>query len=116
VSTTWPCPSPLASAIGADGATYAECVSYPAYAWIFAAVFIALRAALERPALLSCPLRSGVAIVLAVGAPLREMHEKKLHSPGGRMRQVVMRPDVDRDQSLISEAIRRRSGGCVPAS
>jgi hypothetical protein len=105
----------LRGAIGADGATYARVVSYPAYACVSIAVFIALRAALDRPVLLTVPVALGsVAIMLAVGAPLRELHEKKLRSSNGR--QVVMRPDVDRDRSLISEAIRRRSGGCVSAS
>ena len=107
----------LRGAIGADGATYARVVSYPAYACVSIAVFIALRAALDRPVLLTVPVALGsVAIMLAVGAPLRELHEKKLRSSNGRIRQVVMRPDVDGDRSLISEAIRRRSGGCVSAS
>jgi hypothetical protein len=107
----------LRGALGADGDTYANVVSYPAYVWISIAVFIALRAALSRSALLTVPITiASVAIVLVVGAPLRKLHEKKLRGSDGGIRQVVMRQDADREQSLISDAIRRRTGACGSAS
>jgi hypothetical protein len=104
-------------ALGADWDTYAKVVSYPAYVWISIAVFIALRAALSRSALVTLPITiASVAIVLAVGAPLRKLHEKMFRGSDGHSRQVVMRQDADREQSLISDAIRRRTGACASAS
>lgn len=77
--------------IGADAATYAKAVRYPAYAWMVLTVFVALRVALERRVHVTALMAlASVALVLTIGAPLRELHEKELL--GRRTRQVVMKP------------------------